>query len=119
MIGATLLFIHQGKGAAHDDKVVITPYGGSHEIFEVVYRSPELKTDRRFLASFSSVMRYAEDMLTSMRHDTEPFESIQLTTSIHPAVLYHVSDMDESSTRDLIVNMIGDALRFDVTRVPR
>lgn len=119
MIGATLLFIHEGKGSAHDDKVVFVPYNGSHEIFEVTYYSPDLKTGRRFLASFSSAMRYAEDMLTSMRHDTEPFESIQLTTAIHPAVLYHVADMDESSTRDLMLNMIADALRFEVTRVPR
>lgn len=119
MIGATLLFIHSGKGAAHDDRIIITPYNGSHEIFEVLYRSPELKTDRKFLASFSTTMGYLDDTLTSMRHDTEPFESIQLTTSIHPAILYHVSDMDESSTRELILKMIADALKFEVTRVPR
>lgn len=119
MIGATLLFIHTGKGPAHDDRIMVSPHAGSHEIFEVIYRSPELKTDRRFLASFFSTMRYVDDMLTSMRHDTEPFESIQLTTAIHPAVLYHVSDMDESSTRELILNMIADALKFEVTKVPR
>lgn len=119
MIGTTLLFIHDGKGSAHDDKIVITPYGGSHEIFEVTYYTPELKTGRRFLASFSTTLRYVEDMLTSMRHDTEPFDNIQVTTAIHPAILYHVSDMDESSTRDLMLNMIADSLRFEVTRVPR
>jgi hypothetical protein len=119
MIGATLLFTHAGKGPAHDDKITIVPYNGSHDILEVTYYSPELKSGRRFLASFSTTLHYVEDMLTSMRHDAEPFENIQLLTAIHPSILYHVVDMDDSDVRDLIVNMVGDALKFEVTRVPR
>lgn len=119
MYGAILLFTRKDKGSAHDDVITISSHSNSREIFEVVFRTPELKMDRKFMASFSSVVQYVEDILTSMRCDTDPFENIQLLTPIHPNILYHVSDMDESGNRDLVLNMIRDALRFDVTAVPR
>lgn len=119
MSSVSLVFTRKDKGSAHDDRIIITSHSGSREFFDVLFRTPELKADRKFMASFSGVLRYLEDILTSMRCDTDPFECVQLLTNIHPSVLYHVSDMDESSNRDLILNMTGDALRFDVTAVPR
>lgn len=119
MVGTTLLFTRKNKGSADDDRITIAPYSDSHEIFEVTYRTPELKTDRKFLASFSTVLHYVEDILTSMEHDMDPFEHIQVLTSIHPNVFYHVADMDDDSIRQLILNMIRDSMRFDVTTVPR
>jgi hypothetical protein len=115
MLCAAILFTRKDRGAAHDDKISIISYNDSTEIFEVVYHNPEVKRDRVFLASFSGVLTYVEDVLTSMRHDVDPFENIQLNSSIHPAILFHVSDMDESVTRDLLVNMVRDAMRFHVT----
>ena len=53
-----------------------------------------------------------------MRCDIDPFENVQLLTTIHPSILYHVSDMDDYATRDIIINMIRDSLRFDVSTVP-
>ena len=119
MSRVTLLFTRPGKGPAHDDSINITPHADSREIFDVVFRTPELKADRKFMASFASVLHYVEDVLLSMRCDTDPFENVQLLTSIHPNILYHVSDLDESSTRDTLMNMIRDTLRFDVTVSPR
>jgi hypothetical protein len=111
----TLLFTRRGRSQSHDDEVYVSPYEGSRSIFEVVYKTPELTRDRRFLASFSGVLQYLEDIMMSMRSDVDPFEQIQLNTAIHPSVMFHVSDMDDSETRDVIINMIGDSLRFEVT----
>lgn len=119
MISATLLFTRMGKGGEYDDKLIIRPYCGSREIFQVTYRTPDVSLDRKFLTSFSGVLSYVEDILTSMRHDMDPFEYIQVLTNIHPVIFYHVSDMDESNIRDLIVNMVRDSMRFDVTSFPR
>ena len=119
MISTTLLFTRKDKPSAYDDRIMIAPYSGSHEIFEVTYRNPELKTDRKFLASFSTLLHYVEDILMSMEHDMDPFEDIQVSTNIHPDVFYHVSDMDDSTIRELILNMIRDSMRFDVKAVPR
>lgn len=114
-----ILFTRKDRGPVHDDGITISAHGGSTDIFEVVYRSPELKMDRKFLASFSGVLSYIDDTLTSMRYDNDPFEKIQLLTVIHPSVLYHVSDMDDDEVRNLILNMVRDSLRYSVTAVPR
>ena len=63
MSRATLLFTRKDKGSMHDDKIVITPYSGSREFFEIKYHCPELKSDRRFLSSFSGVLNYVDDIL--------------------------------------------------------
>lgn len=110
-----LFFTRKGKSPAYDDEIYVTPYKGSQSIFEVKYRTPELSRDRRFLASFSGVLQYVEDILMSMRADVDPFEQIQLNTAIHPVVLFHVSDMDESANRDIVMNMARDAMRYEVT----
>jgi hypothetical protein len=115
MICADILFTQPGKGPANDDKISICRYEGCSDIFRVKFHTPGVAQDRIFLASFSGVLNYVEDTLRSMRCDVDPFENIQVNSSIHPAVLFHVSDMDESSNRDILLNMIRDTLRFTVT----
>lgn len=112
-----LFFTRKDKGPAHDDKVYVSSFEGSKDIFEVKYFTPDLRDGRMFLASFSGVLQYIEDTLTTMRHDIDPFENIQVSTSVHPSILYHVSDMDESTVRDLILDTARDAMRFDVRTV--
>jgi hypothetical protein len=119
MYCARLLFLHENKGPAHDDWITVKPHEGSSDIFEVVYRSPDMSSDRMFLASFSDVLKYIDNTLTSMRHDVDPFENIQLLTVIHPSVLYHVSDMDDSSIRDLMMEIIRDSMRYTITSLSR
>ncbi len=119
MLCSTLLFTRKGKGSAYDDKIFVSPHEGSHDIFEVKYSNPELKKDRMFLASFSGVLNYIEDTLMSMCMDTDPFEHIQINSAIHPAIFFHVADMDESGNRDIIMNMIRDSMRFSITMVPK
>ena len=112
-----LLFTRRGKGCAHDDRIFVSPHEDSRDIFEVKYHNPETKKDKMFLASFSGVLSYIEDTLTSMRLDVDPFEHIQLNSVIHPAVLFHVADMSEYENRDNILNMVRDSMRFSVTSV--
>lgn len=114
MLCFNVLFMQSDKGAAYDDRINIYSHEGSNEIFQVKYHSPDMRGDRMFLASFSGVLQYVEDTLTSMCHDTEPFENIQINSSIHPPVLYHVSDMDDYTIRNLVMNMLRDSLRFNV-----
>jgi hypothetical protein len=115
----SLNFTRMGKRGDQDDKIVVTTHPDSAEIFQVTYSTPELRNAKKFLAGFGGVLDYVGDTLTSMRHDNDPFECIQVSTSIHPLVLYHVSDMDESDTRDLVMNMLRDSMRYNVKLVPR
>ena len=113
----TLTFTKKGERADHDDRIVVRTHPESSEIFQVVYHTPELQSAKKFLTGFGGVLDYAYDILTSMRYDTDPFECIQVSTAIHPIVLYHVADLDDSDTRDLIMNMLRDSLRFTTTLV--
>jgi hypothetical protein len=115
----TLLFTRQGHRSDQDDKIVVTTHPDSSDMFQVTYSTPELRNAKKFVASFTAVLDYANDILTSMKHDTDPFECIQVGTSIHPLVLYHVADMDDFATRDIVMNMLRDSLRFSVRLVPR
>lgn len=104
--------------ADYDDRITVKSHADSHDIFEVVFHTYELKSDRKFLASFSGVLTYVEDVLISMRRDIDPFEEIQLSTDIHPTLLYKVPDIDDNRVVDLMMSIIRDALRFD-TRIVR
>lgn len=116
---ASLLFTKPGEGAASDDRLSISAMDESRDMFMVAYETPDHKYTKTFVASRSTVLQYVEDTLKTMRHDVHPFENIQVNSCIHPAVLYHVSDMDDCDIRDLILNTICDSLRFDICNVPR
>ena len=114
MIRATLIITRKDKGAAFDDKVVISQSSESSEVYSVAYSTPELRSVRTFSATYNSVLQYVEDILTSLKYDTEPFEYLQLYTAIHPSVMYHLADVDDSDARRVILNQIRDSMRFGV-----
>jgi hypothetical protein len=119
MLCFSLLFTRPNKTSRDDDKIEVISYEDSRDVFEVKYHTPELKNARRFLGSFSNVLHYVEDTLISMRNDTDPFEYIQINTSIHPSVMFHISDLDESPNRDLIMNMVRDSMWFNAQPTPK
>jgi hypothetical protein len=49
-----------------------------------------------------------------MTKDQDPFEKIQISTAMSPAIMYHVSDLDE--VQSTILSMVEDALYVDVIR---
>ena len=114
MIRATVLLTRKDKGSAFDDKVVISQTSESSEVYSVSYYSPEYTAPRTFSASYNSVLQYVEDILTSLKYDTEPYEFIQVYTAIHPSVMYHVVDVDDCDARRVILNQIRDSMRFNV-----
>lgn len=65
-----------------------------------------------FFMNSHCVMSYIDDILQSMRMDIDPFEELQVTTRIHPSVLFHVSDLDKRDTRHLILGMVETALKL-------
>jgi len=115
MINAELLFVRTNGRPSQDDKITVSRVVPGADLFTVTYSTPEFKHKKEFVTDARKVCRYIEDTLTSMRHDIDPFENVQVNTTIHPAILYHVSDLDCCNVRDLIMDMIYDALNFHVT----
>jgi hypothetical protein len=114
MIRTTLYLTRRDAGQDQDDAIYISTNGESRELFDVVYRTPELKKAKTFTTTESHVLDYVADILRALSSDTDPFENVQLTTAIHPSIFYHVSDMDSSTVRGDILSMIQTALRMNV-----
>ena len=114
MIRATVLITRKDKGSAFDDKITVSQTSESSEVYSVSYYSPELRSTKTFSASYTSVLQYVEDILTSLKYDTEPFAYVQVYTAIHPSVMYDVVDVDDCDARRVILNQIRDSMRFNV-----
>jgi len=115
MFVASVYFLRKQGSRANDDIITVRRVAEYPGIFQVTYNSPDFTFGKTFTSHGNSVCTYIEDSLTSMTHDTDPFENIQVSTVVHPSVLYHVSDMDNCDVRELILHMIRDAMRFDVS----
>lgn len=111
MIKATLFFTKKNDT---DDIITIRSSEVVPDLYSVRFETPDMKTAKKFMISGDRVLDYVEDILYSLSRDTDPFEHIQLSTSIHPSVMYHVSDLDDRVIRKLIVTMIRDAMRFQI-----
>lgn len=114
MIRTTIYLTQRGAGQSHDDVIHISTNDDSRELFDVVYKTPELRKAKKFSATESVVLDYVADILRALGNDMDPFENFQLTTAIHPSIFYHVSDLELPSVRGDILAMIRTSLRVDV-----
>ena len=118
MLKATLFIQRTPRGS--DDDVIRMYADRSHrDMIRVVYSTPELNKDSVVYLPLSRAVTYIHTILESFRYDTHPFEHIQVSTQIHPSVLYHVSDLDNKEVRELIEDTVSIALRQDIFRARR
>lgn len=103
-----------GKRPSQDDRIYIHGTKDSRDLFRVVYHTPDVKQNKTFTTPEHRVFDYLEDVLTSLRRDSDPFEYIQINTAIHPSILFHISDLDDEDVRELILGMIRSAMRMDI-----
>lgn len=111
---ASLFLTRIGKGSAHDDRIYIYETDDSRDLFRVVYRTPDYSNKKTFTTTEHRVLDYIEDIFAGLRRDADPFEYIQVDSVIHPSILFHVSDLDDTDVRELILGMIRSAMRMDV-----
>jgi hypothetical protein len=115
------LFIQRtgGHTVESDDTIQIFEDETHQDMVRVVYSTSELKKNATFSLPVSKAMLYIRDTLKSLRHDSMPFEYVQVTTRIHPSVLYHVSDLDDDDIRYLIEDTVESAIRLQVSLTPK
>jgi hypothetical protein len=108
-----------GRTAEDDDIIKFFEDDADRETVLVVYSTPELQKASSFYATIPKAIQYLSDMLKTFRHDADPFEYVQVTTQIHPAVLYHVADLDSADVRHLIEDTVESALRRSIFRIKK
>jgi len=120
MLKATIYIQRKNSsGAETDDKILFYDDSDYHEMVRVVYSSPELRKDNAFYLTVPRAMGYLDDVLKTFRHDADPFEYVQVSTQIHPSVLYHVADLDCCSVRHLIVDTVEAAVTRPLQKVKK
>jgi len=113
MYTATLHLTRTGKTSSDDDKIIIQHNATYPNLFDVTYSTPELKMARRFTVDETKVMDFIGDVLQSLPYDHDPFEELQVSTAIHPNILYAVANIT-CNVRAVILNTIRFALRADI-----
>ncbi len=114
MIKATIHLTRRTALSTQDDVISIQQCRDNVDLFSVYFKTPEIEKKRLFVATRSHVMNYIEDILSSLEHDNDPFEHVQVETAIHPVILYHTLAMDDEKIRDRILDMINMSLRTKV-----
>jgi hypothetical protein len=109
----TLHLTRRGKASSEDDRIVVQHNTTYPNLFDVTYSTPELKMARRFTVDETKVMDFLSDILESLPYDHEPFEEVQVSTAIHPNILYAVANIG-MHVRGIILNSIRFALRADI-----
>lgn len=112
MLKASLYFTRSGRGRAHDDIIHISENENSRELFDIVYKTPELRRSKKFTMAEKDVKTYLTNLIRMMTHDSDPFENLQLTTAIQPSIFFHMADAQENVY--VLLEMIATALRVDV-----
>lgn len=114
----TLIFTYDDHRDDRPDDVLTVYRSQVEDQFKVVFAPGdyEIKKNVGYLDRHV-LQRHIHNILNSLTHDMDPFERVQVLTSMAPSVFYHVSDLENASTRDLIYDMIDDALDINVEQV--
>jgi len=120
MLKATI-YIQRRDGHDEKDDDIIRIYDDDEyrDTVRLVYSTPELAKNSTFYFTIPRAVTYLGDMLKTLRHDSSPFEHVQVTTAIHPSVLYHVSDLDSDEVRYRIEDTVDTVLRRPVFRTKK
>lgn len=116
-IKMTIRFIRSGEGEDRDDVIIIhsTPIS---DMLRVVYTPADSSSGSVYTTymSRSGVLTYVSDILRSMEYDVDPFDRIQLSTDLHPSVMYSAADMEDIVARRNFENLVHSSLRTTVVR---
>ena len=112
---ATIRIVRDGGDESEDDLIRVFDTD-CNDLFRITFFASDMKRASQFYATRHWALEYVSEILLSITHDSDPFESVQVETAIHPSILYHVVDLDQPSIRRLIENTIDSALRRTVVK---
>jgi hypothetical protein len=90
------------------------------DYFNVTFTTTGHGGDSRAYSTYmteSRLLRHIDTIMDSLRLDQVPFEEVQVTTPIHPIVMYHVSQLDNLDVLRTIGETAAAALRSRVRRL--
>ena len=112
---ATIRFVRDERREREDD--VIRIYATDcNDLFRVTFLAMDMKRSNQFFATRHWATQYVSEVLSTLVHDTDPFNAVQVDTAIHPSILYHVGDLDDWEIRRLVEHTVDSALRLSIVK---
>jgi hypothetical protein len=117
------IFVIHHSGGGPDDtivisRVVLSPLL-SEPLFRIEFTTSNVEGDRVTYRSHMNRDRtesYIHTLLKGLRSDSDPFKSIQISSSVYPSIMYEIDSLGWEE-RETIMNMIMATIANNVTRV--
>ena len=113
MAKITLRFLRANSTSSDQDDVLRIS-DDCDGMYRVSFCALGMKKTSVFYLDRDDTLDYVSTILKTLTYDTAPFHEVQVDTIIHPSILYHVSDLDNRETRNLILDTLADTLHTDV-----
>ena len=102
MLVTTLHFIRNGE---KDEVLRIFRRNNDH--FKCVFQPSDIKSTFSFHVTRDMLVDYVTGTIEMVvRDDVDPYEQVQVSTMIHPRILFHVSDLEKEEVRGRMWDMI-------------
>lgn len=108
MAKATLHFITKDN---RDDILRIFDDDKHADMYRIVFKPHDAKGINEMYLNYHDLQDYVSTILKSLERDNDPFEYIQVTTQVHPSVLYHVCELEDRDVRWHVEDMVFLACR--------
>lgn len=119
MSGRVTIFLTRKNDDAtsKDDVISIHRRADICTAFTIKYRPGDGAQTRVFNMSETDTMTYVSSIFKSLDYDTDPFDKVQITTAIHPSIIYDVPALADSDIRYRVEDMILNTLQARIAFV--
>ena len=86
-------------------------------LYKCAFIPGNVKSSYSFKVTKSQLLDYVDTMLRAVvKDDVDPYEQVQVSTMIHPRILFHVSDMTSLQTVDRAWEMFISVINFPIVK---
>jgi hypothetical protein len=110
----SLVTIFLTQNGEKDDIIRITRDSEYRSVYAVTYQANDVSKRRTFYLGENDTMNYLSDVFKSLDFDTAPFVNVQVSTAIHPTIMYDANDLADTDIRHRVEDMIHMTLRTKV-----
>lgn len=118
MVNLVTLFVIRFREEGDDViKILNTPVP---DMFEVRYETADGSTapEYRGYMSRTRVVDYVRTLVRALPEDVDPFWRLQVSSNLHPSILYEIPDLSDNDNVNTIVNIVDQAVSSHVSRFP-
>jgi hypothetical protein len=102
MLVTTLHFI---KNDEPDE--ILRIYRKNYDSFKCVFQPGDIRSTFTFYLTREAMNEYINETIQMVAEDdVDPYEQVQVSTMIHPRILFHVSDLTKAEVRERVWGMI-------------